>query len=1080
MFTSNLDMIITNFESQFKNRILTRVNEQTFSASLAIQQNCTDILFIMTRDSMQYVLSIPKPVIQNNISLIIANGVERAVGKYYLKTQDRLLNYEDVIYEILFGYPIHMLPEYMVKSNSSTMQQLRYAYDNNKVALTIKSIQKKINYIINNLPIHETNFNSFIMNHRITIFDPDFDILTNPEDQHNYQIEKNKLYFNRGWSSLGLSDGSLANKNYMLDYDLRYLSPFGDNFHNPQRNLYSTLGMQGDEEPIVHSEQTFELLQKGLTRKGWNLFTIFVDIPDVWEDQLMVDISHADKFIEYTKRYVCFGNVLVSVGDKITTNDALYVNMSEEIKIFDIQCDYAEVVSIEESEDIVGGSIFPTNIVTIFYRRNLKDGTKLTNLAANKGVIRMRDLGYAINPNTGEQQKIDVIVSAKAVIKRKNYTQILEALLNNLNNNKQVVIPKKTNVTEENLKKALLSIGHNSEGTWDCKTYAGDFKCVAGNVFWGVTHDADDTVWRPGATTVQNGRGIREAGLKFSTIEFRALTTRFGNDNAIEQEILQYAQGYEDVKELLTILKHQLGKKSTKYTNYNIKDIKPLRQEEGIMLQKEELVGTIVDPDLSEEGFTLNLPLKYQLVIDHEYNILTSGFPCTVNDTIGEKKVFKVIIFDSIYIPYNNLRKCWKHDIGRVGLNDIGNALNTIIVMSHNYLDDPSSAIHTTMFYKAVGTYFNIVANKLGTKRGELSVHALSVRYPHSAKGVATLSNELESNTIEIHVDMANMLQVKDDDIVLVERFPCLGFMSLRPQKIKVTEDPLCKFTIRVSGNSLGSMSLDFDGDVLFIAAFYTEKAVELLRKEFYSPDEHCIKHIKAFNSKMGKPRFMEMSLSDYKISPFECLTSETHADIINKLTGVKSNTGPVVALVYNLLRLMENSEIAGNKELESEVEVFMDTVANSVFKQKHGIKSLHKVVTDAVCAADLPTLIAEGFNPIISEIICNQIKIKAAEIGIKDVSEYNKQVTTKGGSNVINKIIKKQNILYYTSRTNMEGCKIINNLANYTQVDIPSKIFNKIMNSLCIEDRKQLQTFKTPQARIACAEVIKDLNKLI
>jgi hypothetical protein len=35
-------------------------------------------------------------------------------------------------------------------------------------------------------------------------------------------------------------------------------------------------------------------------------------------------------------------------------------------------------------------------------------------------------------------------------------------------------------------------------------------------------------------------------------------------------------------------------------------------------------------------------------------------------------------------------------------------------------------------------------------------------------------------------------------------------------------------------------------------------------------------------------------------------------------------------------------------------------------------------------------------------------------------------------------------------------------------------------MNSLCIEDRKQLQTFKTPQARIACAEVIKDLNKLI
>lgn len=1049
MFISNLATLATNFESQFRSRILTRANVQTFSASVSVQQNTTDMLFIMTRDSIQYVLSIPKPFVRNNATLVIVNGVERAVGKYYWKIQEKLLNYEDIIYEILFGYPVHMLPDYMIKSNSSTMQQLRYAYENNKVALTVKNIQKKINYIINNLPVHETDFNSFIMNHRLTIFDSDFDILTNPEDQHTYQVNKNKLYFDKGWSSLGLSDGSLSDKNYMLDYDLRSLSPFGSNFHNPQRNLYSTLGMRGDEEPLVHSEKTFELSKQGLTRKGWNLFTIFVDIPDVWEDQLMVDISHTDKFIEYTKRYICFGDVLVSVGSKLSTDDVLYINKSGETKVFDIQCDYAEVISIEESEDSVGGTIFPTNIVIISYRRNLKDGTKLTNLAANKGVIRMRDLGYAINPATGKQQKIDIIVSANAVLKRKNYTQILEALLNNLNDNKQIVVPNSSVITEESLKAALVSVGHNPEGTWACTTYAGNFNCVAGNVFWGVTHDADDTVWRPGATTVKNGRGLREAGLKFSTIEFRALTTRFGENNPIEKEILQYAQGFEDVKELLNILKQQFGKKSIKYHNYDVKDIKPLRQEESIMVQPEELIGTVVDPALPTTGFKLNLPLEYQLVIDHDYNILASGFPCTVGDIIGEKQVFKVITFKSIYVPYENLRKCWKHDVGRVGLNDIGNALNTIIVMSHNYLMDTSSSIHTTMFYKAVSTYFNIVANKLSTKRGEVSTHALSVRYPHSAKGVATLSNGLESNTVEIHSSMANTLKVADGDIVLVERFPCLGFMSLRPQKIKITDDPLCKFTIRVSGNSLGSMSLDFDGDVLYIAAFFTKEATEALHKEFYTPNEYCIKHIKAFNEKMGVPRFMEMSLSDYKISPFGLLTNENHAEIVSKLTGVKSNTGPVVALAYNLLRIMENSEVVNNQELESEVEVFIDTIANSVFKQKHGVKSLHKVVTDAVCAADLSTLISEGLNSVISEIICKQIKSKAKEIGIKDVVAYSKLVETKGGSNVINRIVKQQNILYYTSRAALSSCKIINNLANYTQVDIPSKIFSKIMNSL-------------------------------
>ncbi|MBV5347479.1 hypothetical protein JZU46_04600, partial [bacterium] len=429
MTSASFHFIVNNFYTQFHNRVLTQVNASLFKGALHIEIKETEVVFKMVRDGIEHALSIPTPYERNGVSLIVSNGVERAIGKYFWKVQGKMLSYTDVMHEILFGYPVHILPAHMCKATTTTMQQIKYAFEKGSVSVSLYNIQKKIDHIVHGLPLHETDFNSFIMNKRITIFDPAFDATTNPEAKHAYQVAKNLEYFGNGWSSLGLSDGSLADKNYMLEFDLRKLTPFGVKFHNPQRNLYSTLGMRGDEEPLVHSEVTAELAKQGLTRKGWNLFTLFIDIPDVWEDQLMVDISHTDKFIEYEKRCICFGEVLVTEGKDINTGDIIYVNADKNPQIFDVQCDSATVLSIEDDSSNVGGVLFPTKIVKIAYRRYLKDGTKLTNLAANKGVIRMRDLGYAINPLTGEHQKVDVIVSSKAVLKRKNYTQVLEALL---------------------------------------------------------------------------------------------------------------------------------------------------------------------------------------------------------------------------------------------------------------------------------------------------------------------------------------------------------------------------------------------------------------------------------------------------------------------------------------------------------------------------------------------------------------------------------------------------------------------------------------------------------------------------
>jgi hypothetical protein len=1079
MLNDKFEMIAENFTQQFGSRILNRANDSTFKASLYIEKYDTAILIKMSRNEHQHTLSIPRPYTNNGVSLVSSNGVERAECQYYWKAQNRRMAFGDIMYEILFGFPTHMLPDHLMKSSSTCMQQLRFAYDNDRLAITVRNIQKRLDYIVNNLPIHNTDFNSLVMNHRITIFDPEFDVMSDPEEKHAYQVAKNKEYFQYGWSSLGLSDGCLADKNYILDCDLRKLSPFGLNFHNPQRNLYSTLGMKGDETPLVHSTTTEKLSNMGLTRKGWNLFTVFVDIPDVWEDQLMVDTSHTSKYVEYTKRHICHGKPMVKEGQSIMFGDPLYINKEEEVKNFDVQCDSAVVDSIEQIESTVGGVAHIVDVVNVLYRRYLKDGTKLTNLAANKGIIRVKDLGYAINPKTGEKQKIDVIVSAKAVVKRKNYTQVLEAILNNVNDNNAIVIPDDVTLTEEMIEKSLVDAGYNADGTWECHTYAGKLSAIGGNVFWGVTHDADDTTWKPGVTTNKNGRGLREAGLKFSNIEFRALTTRFGVDNPLEREIISYAQGHEDVKELLEVLKFKLGKTVLNHRVLDVKNVNPIRQEGGIMLLPEDLEGTILDPALDEEGFILKLPVKYQVSLDEHFNILAEGFPYDIEDVNGVE-VFKQITFDTLYVPYDNLRKCWKHDIGRLGMNDVGNALNTVVVMCHNYLNDLQSGTTISMLYNSIVSYFKLVAGKLSTKRGEISTYGMSVRYPNSAKGVATLSNELPPNTIEIHETMARSIHVSTGDLVLVERFPCLGFMSLRPQRIKVTSDPLCKFTIRVSGNSLGSMGLDFDGDVLYIAAFYTEEAKDALAKEFYSPNENCYEQILIFNAKMGRPRKKEMTLADYAISPFNPLTPETHAEIVGKLTGVKSNTGPVVALAYNILRMMENSSYATDQRLSCGIEVFVDTIANSVFKQKHGVKSLHQIVTDAVCSADEQALLDEGFDPEVSRIICTEIRNKALLIGIDDVVSYHKYVLANGGSSVINRIVREQNVLYFTSRSSLEGCKLVRNVMNRKEVDIPSSIFNKIMRApsrLQVADNKLLDSVKNMADRTYCEKVFAQIN---
>lgn len=1040
----DLQYLCSNVIRQFDAAVaIERRKGNDVGAEIEVSNHPKTLVISFLRGEERHTVTIPVPYEKDGIAIIQQNEVERAVCKYFKVSTDTTLDYLTIMNHILCDDPTGIIPSYLVKK-STLIRQVVYSFSNGNTPAIVHNLQRCINEVINRMPLHNTSMNSWAMNHRLMMIDHEFTSLSDPKDKLAYQIEKAKRYFDLGWTSIGLSDGVLSDKNYILTTDLRKLTPFGLKHHNPQRNLYSTLGMKGDEKPLLMTRSAKALEEQGITRTGWNLFTAFADVPDVWEDQIIIDKRWEGKLsVKATKRYQCFGRLFVKKGDPLHKGQWLSFEPDEKPLVMHIVADKMWVKDITKDFATVGGIVTPIYNVIVEYERKLKEGAKITNTAANKGVIRFADLGYA--EARGTKIKIDVLVSSTSVKRRKNYSQILEAILNNVNGNQPGIVEDDVETSQEAIEARLVKEGFNKDGMWDCHTYAGDFKAVCGTVFWGCTHDADDTVWGPNITNRRNNRDVRTAGLKFSTVEFRALETRFGKSNAVTDEILSYVQGSEDLHEELKILKSKRGE-FPDVPIIDIKDVKPVDQTKGTMMKQEDLVGTIVDEHKYPDDFILRLPVEYQ----SELYMDEKGKPDEIDGPVHEidhnnPDLVYYAAGDKIYIPSANLRRCWKHQTGRYGLSVVGVLLNNLVDICHRYMADREDMNKYVMVYSAIHTYFAKIANMMGSKRGEIAQLGMAVRYPFSVKAVATLSNSIPKNTVEIHEDMAKQLAVKNGDVVLCERFPCLGFMSVRPQKIRVTSDKKCKFTIRTSGTSLKSTNLDYDGDVIYLASFHTPEAKELLRKEWTNPNKPCYDAIKALNSKCGKPHYEVTSIQDYNISAFPALTKETHAEYVSRATGVKSHTGPVIALAYNIMRLIENSEVANSRKANIGIELFLDKVGNSVFSQKHGTKSLHDVVIEFISKADVTALVEEGFDRGISTIICDLIATKMKEIGLKCTPEwYYDNVTKKFGVNIINKLIREQNKVYFASRAQLQPLMMLYCLEKVKNpVDVPSKMLN-------------------------------------
>lgn len=1087
------DALINTITYQFISRTSIEGGNSGRDFMSATLQNCmrgNTLWFTLTTTEETHNITVPIPFVENGIVFIENNGTKRAVCNHYEVLTEREVDYLDAIQRIFLGDFNGIVTTVNVKK-TMFVQQLAYSILNKNISVVVYSLQKAISEFVNKMPLHETDMNSWAMNQRLMLIDPMFDGLEDPNERLAYQVMKNTKYFPLGWTSIGLSDNTLADKNYILKRDLRDFTPFGRAHHNPQRNLYSTLGMKGDEYPRIVSASMNDLMCNNIVRKGWNFNTVYADIEDTFEDQIMVDNIHRDKFTLKERRVQCFGKMSVIEGQLLKYGQTLAIGPDGQKEAFKIHAEEAWVKSIKETTISVGGLDKEVFEVIITLKRNFKDATKLTNMHGNKGVIRFADLGYATNEKTGEKIKIDIIVSAKTIGKRKNHGQVLELLFNNLIDAEtkevaaiapvsstvygndgfgvnssvitvtpapaRVVIPNDRIVSEEELaaiEAKHIELGFKEGAVLACDTYAGKFDALCGKVFWGVIKDPEDQLWAPGATTAVNGKGLRTAGLKFSSVEFRALETIFGKNNPVMDEVLSYVQGTDVVGNLAEVLRSKMGVVSNNRPIIYPQSVRIVDQSAGTLFKEESLAGTMADEFFFNDGCVLQLPVEFQTAIGVGLTPTYEGMKAFDHETFQPNENYRALYStDKLFVPAGLLRRPWKHASGLYGMSEASVLLNNIIIFCKRMVDEPEEQRHRNMLYNGIQRYYTSIAHSLSMKKGALATQAMSVRYPYSAKAVATLSNEIPMHYVQIHRDMAKQLNVVDGDAVLVERFPCLGFMGVRVQKIAITDDPMCRFTIRASGNSLVSTNLDFDGDTIYIASFHTKEAKAALEREWATPTRPYWKHVDMLNNRKGKPFLHTMKLKDYGIKPFPEFTAESHAEVVGALTGVKAQTGPVVAMAYNITRVVESSGVVVDDELRAKLEMFIEKASQSVFQQKHDSgASLHDIVLNAICTGDVKALEKEGFDKGVAEFICSIIKQMAAIIGIPDLITFH----AKKGPTVVSKIVKSFNKLYYASRAYMEGCELLEYI-NTPVVDLPSRIFQLTMSGTYSKKRTVL-----------------------
>ena len=1035
------------------------------------------ILTVSTDHGVVSSFNVPIPYEVHGCWFIKTNQTKRPIGLFLDMIKEVELSYDQVLSKLLLE-PINgdIISTIRDTKKVCLITQLVDGAVNENIPVVIKNITSVISKFCSVFPVHVTLFNSYVMNRRVFCIDPKWrEIVSKPKEVLAYQVAKNEKWFTKGYTSLGLADQSLTD-NYLLKMDLRTVSPYGIPYFNPQRNLYSTLGMKGKEEPWIFTETEVELKTKGVERHGFNLWTLFYDVPNVYEDQILV----SKDLIEYitinkNHNYICFGQVDVMKHDQIHQGDVLSISEDGEVKKFEEPCEYAEILACREIDTVVGGLQMKATYITVQSNHKLCDGWKFTNRHGNKGIVRVADLGTAIDPVTGEQRPIDLVVSAKTINKRKNVSQIVEILHNlvNINDNCSAGDIVATNPvhTIESLRDILISKGYYTDGATDCtlgevgmlldtskpivngsdnfiepnKNVRGIF----GPMFWGVIKLPEVNVWDNSDLRKKDSNGIQEKGQKMGAVEFRAINFRFGNKSTpILKELISYTNGNGPLNELYKVLRSRKGMYHDRINaSHWVENIKPLNVNGRTIFTTDEIKGTVCDEEFMPTGGYLRLPVTFQTAILMDNDELYEGRPYYNSEDLECIVIYNT---NSIYIPPADMRSCWRHDCGMFGMNDIGAMINNIVTISqkpNTSTTDTEGIYLQNQLYNSIATYYRSIDEKIGSKNGAIANWAMAVRSPFSCKATATLSTTIPFGCVEIHTSLAKLIGVKHGEVAIIERYPLLGFMGILPIKVLITDDEQCRWTIRVGHNSLTSAGLDFDGDTVYITALKSAKAKEVLENEWRSPDPECWAALQELNFKKGTPMMKGMTLLDYNCTPHQYLTNEIHAGFVEKNTGVKVQTGIVIASMYNVMRIIETDRPEMSRQTAVNVEKFIEKAGQSVFSQKHGAKSLCDIVIEALALADDQALLDAGFEADAVAVICNTIRSKQKQLNVKSLKYYHE--TLGQDFPFLNKVVKTQNPMYYLARAEhvADSLGILSVVENVQALDFPSRVYIRTMS---------------------------------
>ncbi len=1043
--------LTTAFEEHLR-RLNSRLRGSDRSLDLSVTAREDDFNLCLSLQAEKESATLIIPRVRNDKfgNLVVGDRNDRVLCPFMvvINGQPQHVTYEQLI-EILVASNIEELfPE---QGKRNFVDKILWGFANSRGRLSTSLCQRFLNLnLFNALPLAGTPMQDWAMNHRLMILDPVFNKLR-PDEKLEYQKRKNELLY--PWSSIGLSDGAAAVNNYILQVDLKRYTAFGSKHHNPIRNLYSTLGMKGEATPLVVSQSMAELEKRGISRKGWNWMTVFLDLPDTFEDQILVSDRHAGKTISYRRSFTIFGEETVLEGDTILKGRTLGVNEDDTPVIFDADCDHAKVIEIKESSVPFDGREQPVMIVVLEVFYSFKEGFKVTNQHGNKGIVVLRDLGTMHDPVRGEVP-IDVIVSARSVQKRKNFGQILEALTTLVHGpEKRVVVADDIQISQAEIEAKLGATGYSGDGTCKVTTPWGEFQTLAGWVHWGVTKTPEEQLWQGQDVWTENQRGLRTRGNKISTIELKALTTLLGPGSKVVKEVLSCQQGVGEVQELIAALDGLRGNYQDSLPTVDADSFVYIPSGLGTFHAPEGLLGTIADETMYPKGCYIKLPITLRVEIpnNRRKGEIFEGIATPNPYEDLEARIFET---DRILVPSAELRQPWRHPTGMFGLPDISTLLNQILEAIDRL---KLGEIKPEQLSALVFRYYHFISKSLSLKTGKISSYLMAVRYPWSSKATAVLGRDLEPNWVEIHRDMARDLKVKDGDYVLVERFPCLGFMSTRIQRAKVTNDPECKYVIRVSGNSLVSMNLDFDGDVIYIMSFHSDGAKAELEENFHNPYPKIKEVLDRMNSKK-EPITRAMTLQEMNLLSFKELSPKEHADLNATSLAVKIWTGPVIALCYNLMRIAEGNFNYQDRDAHINVEVFLDKVGNSVFSQKHGTKSLREECIEAVCLADAEAIVKLGFPRRETERLCQIIRLHAAKLGLRThdaLREHYRRHVEEGRSNIINTIVRRNHRSYFATRANLHPIDLLEHLETPPQ----DLVGHLIQRSLAIDETCQQRT---------------------